>query len=189
MSDQHTDTQNLTYRVVTLEQTLALNTATVTELRGDVREMSRNMESLRTLAIQHETTGSAIERAFGEINKTNLRLEEYMREMAKSNDLRADEHVQWRTQHVKENAENEKTSVRFSAVALSATVFLGVIISLCGYIYANDRQSDQRAQANDQRDKDTATNERRELDHRQDRVEQILIQMCAERGKECKPFR
>jgi hypothetical protein len=177
-ADQH----NLHARMSVVEATMAANTATVNRVDENVRDMGVTLSQIRIDLATYETHGSGLERAFAEIKKTNERMDEFFREMVRGNELRAEEHTKWRTDHVADNVKSDKVLGRFASIAISGTIFIGVIVSLVSYVYVTDKQ-------NRDRDADAARQERRELDHRQDRIEQTTLILCARTNVDCKPFR
>lgn len=177
----------LAMRITSLESAVEAMVNSTRQTQEDVRAMTRAMNSLQTLALQHEQTGSGLERAFGEIAKTNERLDKTIQEWTRESERRVVERDTWRAAHVAENAKTEKTLTRWSGMAIGGSLFFGTVLALVVYIYSTEK-------ANISRDIDTIRiDERRHyeaFDQRLDHAEQVLLTLCVERANpNCKPFR
>jgi hypothetical protein len=170
------DPITLLMRVTHVESALTTNTAAVERMTKEVHEMTRHFQSL-------QSTGSGLERAFGAIKDTNARIDRMLDELTRSNQLRADEHTKWRTDHVADNVKAEKQMSRWSGFASAGVFFIGTIVTLIAMNYTGDK-------ANMLRDMDVARAERKALAERQAHSEQVMLIMCQKLGQtDCKPFR
>lgn len=184
------DPVSMAVRLGSLENLVAQNSGIITqsirELRDDVRSMGEKIGELAATTMEHAANSHAIERAFNAIEVMGKRMDERVEAQNRATDIRIEQHMKWRTDHEKENAETERKLSRWSGLASAASLFVFMIVSLVVYIYQNEK-------TNSQRDTDTARDlangRAEEADRRLDHQEQVTLLLCAQAGKDCRPSR
>lgn len=159
-----------------LNSTMQSLQATQEELRKDMRTVAEKITSIDTLQHEQRAHSSGIERA-------HAKLEEFM---AEQRELRVRDKAEEEIYRAKRAEEDEKTRTkvsRISSFSLGLSFTVSAVVALVVYIYISDK-------TNNQREFDTlkerVTQHEREADLRMDRIEAVLIQMCAEQERDCR---
>lgn len=163
------------------------NSASVIQsMQSEMREMVKAVRDLTAETLVFKAHSDGLERAFTAIRALTSTVADIVSENQKWRESKQEEAQAWRAAHVADNHETAKTVTRISAMALTGTLLIGGIVGLVTYIYNTDKVNNQRD--NDSQ-RDTAVRRYEVTDQRQDHIEQVLIQLCAERGRDCKAFR
>lgn len=150
--------------------------SSIQSMQTELHTLVKSVNELSTKTLEHNSHSDGLMRAFKALGDLAILVDGITKES-----------IDWRTKHVAENSQVEKSIAKKSAFALGLSCSITAILGLCVYIYQTER-------TNLQRDADTArdlANVRYEAnDARLDRLEQSLLLICAERNIiNCKSFR
>jgi polyhydroxyalkanoate synthesis regulator protein len=159
-----------------LNSTMQSFQATQEQLRGDIRIVADHLKSIDSSQHEQNARSSGIERAHKEI-------EDFVREAREERQKDREDEAKFRNDLRGELEQLRIKSSRVSNFALGVSCSVGMMLGLVTYIYISDK-------TNNQHDFDTVKQTMNthvtDADLRQDRIEAVLIQMCAEQKRDCR---
>jgi hypothetical protein len=144
-------------------------------LQAEVRDVGQKMSVIAQLEHDRQAHSEGLARAFEAIAKLSAMSER-----------------QWEQQKIQEDAYRERVAIehkatrdkllRWSGASLAASLFIGMLVSTLGYIYVTDKNTTSAAVAAVSA---AQVEHSKEADHRFDKIEGVLIEMCVKQGKDC----